>query len=429
MSVSCIIALIALIVIIFVGLKFDINLGLLGLVGAYVFGAVIGGLPAGSIIGLFPSNMMIQVMCIMLFFSVAVQNGTFNALADKIIYLGRNIAPAIPFILYLAIFVIAATGTGSALVYFMALPVYIIAKKCKMNLALIPVIMIAGINGGGWQVFSNDGAMNCGILTSGGFDSEAATAIASRTGVHYIITSLILFAVGYIVFRGWKCQALNTEKPADLSKEQKRTLYLVAAFLALYLVPTILNNFTDSAVISAVTSRLNLYCLSALFALACLLLKLSDIKSMVAGIPWVGLLNVCGMATYMGVCNKLGLVDFLANSISNNISTAMIPSVLAICGGFMSLFSATMGVVLPTFYPIIFQLAGTTGLAPALMASSVAISAGMSGISPFSTMGAVTYSAIENEEDKKPVFISCIATVAIAYIIVQGCILTGIYNI
>lgn len=45
------------------------------------------------------------------------------------------------------------------------------------------------------------------------------------------------------------------------------------------------------------------------------------------------------------------------------------------------------------------------------------------------TMGAVTYSAIETEADKKTVFVSCIATVFMAYIIVQVCILTGIYNI
>ena len=47
--------------------------------------------------------------------------------------------------------------------------------------------------------------------------------------------------------------------------------------------------------------------------------------------------------------NKLGLVDFLSTVISNNISVSLVPSVLAICAGFMSLFSATMGVVLPTF--------------------------------------------------------------------------------
>ena len=56
------------------------------------------------------------------------------------------------------------------------------------------------------------------------------------------------------------------------------------------------------------------------------------------------------------------------------------------------------------------------------------IGSGMSGISPFSTMGAVTYSVVE-EEDKRKIFTSEIVTVAIAYAVVQACILAGLYTI
>ena len=84
--------------------------------------------------------------------------------------------------------------------------------------------------------------------------------------------------------------------------------------------------------------------------------------------------------------------------------------------------------MLPTFYPIAYSLAGSMGISPALMVSAISIGSGMSGISPFSSMGAVTYSVV-GEKDKKAIFTSEILTVAIAYLVVQACILVGLYTI
>ena len=176
------------------------------------------------------------------FFSVAMNNGTFKALADKMIYSGRKVAPLIPFLLYLAIFVVAAVGTGSTAVYIMALPIYLVAKQVKIKPGFFPIIIISGLNGGAWQIFSRDGAMAGGILADSGFAAEEAAAISSKMGLHYFLTSLVLFAVGYVIFRGWKCEALVTEKPEPFTKQQKITLGLVGAFIAVYLIPTILGN-------------------------------------------------------------------------------------------------------------------------------------------------------------------------------------------
>lgn len=428
MTIPCLIAIVMLILIIFFGLKFKINLGVMGLAAAYICGSLIGDLPANSIIGLWPTSIMTQVCCVMLFFSVAVHNETFKVLAYKLIYRGRNVAPLIPVLLYLSILIVAGTGTGGSVVYFMVLPVYLIAKQCKMKMGFLPLIVIAGINGGGWMVFSLEGALNNGILASAGFPSEMALSIASKSGIHFFITSVIMFIVGYIVFQGWKCEAVVTEKPEPFTKEQRMTLILVCVFIAIYLLPTILGNFSENAIVTAIATRINLYMLACVFALICIILKLGTFEQMLKGIPWGALLTVCGMGTFIAVCNKLGMVEFLANIFNNNISPEMLPSIFAICAGIMSLFSATMGVVLPTFYPMLYSIMGTTGLSPYALASPIAIGSAMSGISPFSNMGAVTYSVVE-EEDKKTVFIASIAAVGISWGVIQLCIILGVYNI
>ncbi len=428
MSTPCLIALLVLIAIIVVGIRLNINLGVLGLVAAYVCGSLIGGLPASSILGEWPISVMTQVICIMLFFGVAMTNNTFKAVADKLIYSGRRFAPLIPFLLFLAIFLVAAVGTGSTAVYIMALPIYLIAKDVKMKPGLIPIIVIAGLNGGSWQIFSRDGAMAGGIMASAGFDSTAATQIATKMGLHYLLTSLLLFVVGYIIFQGWKCQALVEEKPAPFTKEQKTTLILVAAFVVIYLIPTILGNFLDSSLLDAINARLNLFLLSCVFALLSLILKLSTMKQMIETVPWMALITVGGMGTFINVCAELGVVDVLSAFISNNVPVALVPSVLALCAGCMSLFTATISVVLPTFYPIAYSLAQTLPIAPSLMISSITIGSGMAGISPFSTMGAVTYSVI-GEEDKQKVFVSEFFTVILAFILIQVCIFIGLYNV
>lgn len=428
MSVPCLIALIVLVFIIVVGIRLNINLGILGLVSAYVCGSIIGGLPASSIIGMWPVSVMTQVICIMLFFGVAMNNDAFKAAADKLIYAGRKAAPLIPFLLYLSIFIVAAIGTGSTAVYIMALPIYLVSKEIKMKPGFLPIIVIAGLNGGAWQIFSRDGAMAGGIMADSGFTAIEAASMASKMGLNYLITSLILFAVGYVIFQGWKCRALVTEKPAPFTREQRTTLILVAIFVVIYMVPTILGNFIVSDILKWINTRMNLFLLSCVFALLCLVFKLSNMKQMIDTVPWMALITVGGMGTFINVCTKLGVVDVLSSFISENVSAGLVPSVLALCAGCMSLFTATMTVVLPAFFPIAHSLAETIPVSPALMASAIAIGAGMSGISPFSTMGAVTYSVV-HEEDKQKVFISEIFTVALAFVVVQVCILLGLYVI
>ena len=428
MSAPCLISVIVLIAIIFLGPRYKINMGILGLAAAYVCGSLIGGLPAGSILGLWPVSVMTQVITIMLFFGVALNNGTFRAFAEKLIYTGRNFAPVIPFLLYLAIFIVAAVGAGSTAVYIMALPIYMVAKQVKMKMGLFPIIVIAGLNGGAWQVFARDGAMAAGIMANAGFSPEQVSFLAGKLGIHYLISSLLLFAAGYVIFQGWKCQPLVTDAPAPYTKEQRTTLLLVGLFAVIYMVPTILGSFVSHPALTFVNNRINLFMLSCVFALICLLLKLSNAKEMIDTVPWMALITVGGMGTFIKVCTELGIVEVLSSFISNNVSPALVPNLLAICAGCMSLFSATMGVVLPAFYPVALTLGGTMGISMPLMVSAISIGSGMSGISPFSAMGAVTYSVVE-EEDKQKVFNSQILTVALGYAVTQVCIVAGLYAI
>lgn len=428
MSAPCLISVIVLIAIIFLGPRYKINMGILGLAAAYVCGSLIGGLPAGSILGLWPVSVMTQVITIMLFFGVALNNGTFRAFAEKLIYTGRNFAPVIPFLLYLAIFIVAAVGAGSTAVYIMALPIYMVAKQVKMKMGLFPIIVIAGLNGGAWQVFARDGAMAAGIMANAGFSPEQVSFLAGKLGIHYLISSLLLFAVGYVIFRGWKCEPLVTDAPAPYTREQRTTLILVGLFAVIYMVPTILSSFVSHPALTFVNNRINLFMLSCLFALICLVLKLSTAKEMIDTVPWMALITVGGMGTFIKVITELGIVEVLSSFISNNVSQALVPNLLAICAGCMSLFSATMGVVLPAFYPVALSLGQTMGISMPLMVSAISIGSGMSGISPFSAMGAVTYSVVE-EEDKQKVFNSQILTVALGYAVTQVCIVAGLYAI
>ncbi|MCI8869630.1 MAG: hypothetical protein HFF39_03640 [Lawsonibacter sp.] len=428
MSAPCLISVIALIAVVFIGQKFKINMGILGLAAAYICGSLIGGLPAGSILGLWPVSVMTQVATIMLFFSVALNNGTFKSFAEKLIYTGRNLAPVIPFLLYLSIFIVAALGAGSTAVYIMALPIYMVAKQIKMKMGLFPIIVIAGLNGGAWQVFARDGAMAAGIMANAGFSQEEVSFLAGKLGIHYLISSLLLFAAGYLIFQGWKCQPLVTDAPPPYTREQRTTLILVGLFAVIYMVPTILNNFISHPVLALLASRVDLFMLSCVFAVICLVLKLSSAKVMIDTVPWMALITVGGMGTFVKVCTQLGIVDVLSSFISNNVSPALVPNLLAICAGCMSLFSATMGVVLPAFYPLALSLGGTMGISMPLMVSAISIGSGMSGISPFSAMGAATYSVVE-EEDNQTVFNSQIFTVVLGYAVTQVCIIAGLYAI
>lgn len=412
MSATCIITLVVLVSVIIIGCTTSINLGLLGLIGAYVCGVLVAGMPAMAVINTWPIALMFQAMCILIFFSFATNNGSLELLANKIVYQFRKVPYLIPLVLFLTLALVAAMGAGAGTIFILAVPVCMVAKKVNMHPVLTALTMISGINSGAWFLTGSDG-----IMANAGFAPEDLAALGGALSWNYLKTGIAIFVLGYIVFRGWKCTALVVEKPAPFSALQKKTLVVTAIMVLVYVVPTLLSLASDNAVIDLIASKCNVAFIALIFTLIAVLMKIGTFDEAVKSVPWNTFIVVCGMGMLISVCVSVGLIDVLSGVISSNVSDAALPYVLTVIGGVMSLFTATMGVVLPTMYPIINALTATTVVPATLMVSALTLGSGYMGISPFSNMGAMTYNATP-EEDKKKMFVSLFVAVAFSLVVI-----------
>ena len=417
MSTACIISLIVLIAIIVIGMVFNINLGLLGIIGAYICGCFLAGMQPMALINTWPITLMFQGMCALMFFSFATNNGALELMATKVVNKFGKMPYLIPVVLYVILAVIAAMGVGAGVVFFMAVPVCIIAKKIHMKPTLTAITMISGINTGAWFITGNDGILASGILASAGFAAEDLSALSVCLGKNYIIAGIFIFILGYIIFGGWKCTALEEQEIADFTPKQKQSLILTFIMVLVYVVPTLLNLIVDNTFVALVAGKLNIAFVAIIFTLIGVLMKLDTFDNAVKSVPWNTFMVVCGMGMMISVCVEVGLIESVSAIISANVSDAILPYVLTITGGVMSLFTATIGVVLPTMYPVINALTATTSVSAGLMISALTLGSGFMGISPFSTMGAMTLNAVE-EEDKQSMFVSLFIAVVFSLAVI-----------
>lgn len=427
MTTTCIITLIVLVLAVVIGCAFDINLGVLGVVGAYICGVLIAGMKPRAVMNEWPTVLMFQMIFIVLFYSYAKQNGTLDLMARKIIYLARNHAYLIPIALFLVCALIAALGGGAiSTVIIMCIPVYSVAKETKINPIFAAVIILTGINAGAWRT-GHDGIVATGLMASAGFSAEEANLYSNILLKNYIIISVFIFALAYIIFKGWKCRPLTADKPEPFNKKQKINIVLIVIMVLLYVVPMALSVVISNPVINYLSSNLDMAFLGAVFSLLCIVFKLGDTKEVIKSLPWGTLIVVCGMGMLINVCVDVGLVDAMSNYVASNVSEGLMPVLMGLIAGVMSLFTATIAVVLPTFYPFIHSLTETVSISPALLISAVTICSGFTGISPFSLIGAMCYSACE-PEDKKKLFVGLIAVAAASFAIAVIFILTGIIS-
>ena len=216
----------------------------------------------------------------------------------------------------------------------------------------------------------------------------------------------------YIVLKGFKIQNVDIQKPAPMTKEQSITLKLIIGVIVLVVVPALINIIAPNAVLRYLVNFVfEIQLLSLIGGVICTLLKLGDGRKIITTqIPWNMILVICGVGTLIAVASNNGVITMVAESIGQNISPRAATILMTTIGGVMSFVSDGMGVCMPTFYPLMNELAASAGIAigPMFLGFTTAIWA--TGASPISSGGGLALSnADETIRDK--VFVQAIIAV------------------
>lgn len=386
-----------------IGYKSKINVGIIAIGFAYIFGCFVLGMKAKEVIALWPTSLFFFIMMASFFYGIAVTNGTLTLFSEHAIYMFRSRPWFIPIMMWLACFVISGLGPGPTTVFaFMPAIVLGTSDRIKMNKLIAAVIIVGGGVAGGYTPISLCYATVKTCLINAGYAEAELGSMLARISFNNILAQILIFILIYILCKGWKVQSpQNMQKPDSFSHKQRQTLGLIGFGLAFMVVfPLLKTIFPNVALFATIKGASEPSLLFVVLLGIGLLMRLGEEKKSLAFIPWGTIILVCGTGMLVSVAQKAGAIEYLSAWLGDNLSPFAAKAIISLCAGAMSFFSSTLGVVAPTLIPIIPGVASATGVASTALISAIMVGGHFAGVSPFSTGGAMTLAG-ETDEDKK----------------------------
>ena len=399
-----------------------INMGALALAMAFLIGTTVVKMTANQIIAGFPGDLFITLVGITYLFAIAQKNGTIDYLVHWAVRAVRGHVAAIPWVMFAVAATLTAVGAVSPAAVAILAPVALqFAAKYAISPLMIGLLVIHGAQGGGFSPISIYGGITNQVVARAGLPVDETTLFLASLFYNLVVSVGVFFAFGGrallsrrvgmapaaraaaggrietslpIEGHGTAADASLTEAslraaaateedpPASASFDQIATLIGLAALA-----------------VGALVFNLNVGLVAITVAVALALLSPSAQKGAVDKIGWSTVLLVGGVITYVGVLQKSGAIDAVAQGVSGLGAPLLAALLLCYIGGVVSAFASSVGVLgatIPLAVPFLQQ--GT--VEPVGLIAAIAISATVVDVSPFSTNGAlVLANAPEGERE------------------------------
>ncbi|MBM3606041.1 MAG: SLC13 family permease [Alphaproteobacteria bacterium] len=398
----------AIIMAVVLGYLTRINIGLFAIAFAYLLGSFGLGLSPGAVIEMWPLRIFFVIFSVCLFYSFAMVNGTLERLAERMLYRCRNVPWVLPYAVLVTATLIAAMGAGYYTVLaFMAPITLILCRRTGLDLVLGGMAANYGALAGANFMSSQSGIIFRGLMTGNGIGETqaflyATTIFAATMLVPVVVITAMLALPGN---RQHLSATGDMAPPAPLDATQRTTLGLTMLMVALVLLGPILHLLLPgNDTITYLNSKIDIGLIASIFSVIALLLKLGDERKAIALVPWSTLIMICGMGMLIQVAIKAGTIDALAGWLGSSMSPYLLPVVFGVIAGFMSLFSSTLGVVTPTLFPLVPQLADSLSVSPMLLFTAIVVGAQATAISPFSSGGSLILGSAPDEPIRSALF-------------------------
>ena len=384
-----IVCLIGFAVAIALGYKFGINMGVTGLVFAYIVGCFLMEMRVKEVVALWPTSTVFQLMSITLFFGFAVVNGTMQAIADHLLYAVRNQTWLISFALYFISIILGALGCPPpAANAIMAVIGFSVGLPAGLHPLIIAWAVPHGCNIGACMPWAASGSVVKSTIASAGYEAESTTMTWEFMFAFFLITFVVLIFLNFI-FKGYKLKTISVQKPAPFRPEHKKSLIVICIVVFLVVVPSLITKFVDISWLSTFATYADIQMLGMIGFVACSLMKLADEKAVIKSVPWNTIILVGGIATLMSVATEAGVVEMISHWLNNSVPAFAIGAFLCILGGFLSFFSGGINTVFPMLAPIVPSLVAGAGVKPVTLFICILLGACYTALSPFSTGGAI----------------------------------------
>lgn len=400
-----------------IGFFRKVNTGLVAIGLSLILG-LIGDVSVKDITSGFPTSLFITLLGVMFLFSISQENGTLELLAKKTVSLAGKRTNLIPIIVFIFSAILAAVGPGTIPVMSLMAP-YTCALAFSLGYSplLLGATSVLGAAAGGISPIAPTGILGNSLAGDIGI-----TGIGTPYFINSLIAQTVYFIVIYFVLKGHKMKSDRVLSWKELPKFEKNQMITIVGMSAL--------------VIGVIFFKMNVGLLAFTIGVLLLMMKVSNEKRVIAGIPWSTLILVTGVNVLMSVVIKLGGITLLANGLASIMIPSTAPTIIGVTAGIMSWFSSTSGVVMPTLIPTVNTVIGSVGggVSAVALISAITNTAHVAGTSPISTGGSLglasyvqTSGATEAEERK--LFIQMFLIAIGGVFIVALVAATGVYTI
>ncbi|MFR3730995.1 SLC13 family permease [Lacrimispora sp.] len=408
------ISLLVLIVVILAGFLKKVNVGLLAVLAVAIFGTVSGYsdkvLIQGFNAGLFITLLGVSFLC-----AVGISNQSLELLVKIFLHLSGGYVVAVPILIYMIGFGIAAIGPGCipalGIVAALSLP---LGKSTGYDSVMLAIIGQIGSFAGRFSPITPESILIGEIAAKQGIYNFQSTVLIYAT-----VTTFVLSVVIYLIFKGFKItgKVSEQEQMPKLNRKQILTLF---GFLIV--------------IVSCAFFKRNVGIISFATGIALVVLGAADEKTVFRTVSWSTLLMITGVGMLMEVVIDVGGVKLLSESLSAIMHPRTAVAIQGLIGGIMTWFSSALGVVWPTLVPTVGSVAEKVGVSANDLITILCLTGSFAGLSPASTGGGLIMAAkatdpdFDKEQENK-LFIKLFGLSALMLAIIVVVALMGVYSI
>jgi di/tricarboxylate transporter len=401
-----------------------INVGFLAIVLAWVVGVYGGGMTVDAVIAGFPTSLFLTLVGLTLLFSMAQVNGTLDRVTYKAVRRTAGTPGVIPFIFFILTSVLAAIGPGHIAACALMAPLAMAAAGRYGIPPFLMAIMIAnGASSGSLSPIAPTGVVVEGITMKELGLGDVRWAIYFNN----LIAHVAIAWTAYLALGGWRllrrasvktvpyaavavAEAPHTGAPYGADDKSSGTGRAPAGRQLEQEEPLGWKQWLTCAVIVALVTSVIVLKLNvglAAFAGAVILTfaRASDETAAVKAMPWGVIMMVCGVTVLVTMVDKNGGMALFADFLSRLATPGSATAVAAFFSGVISIYSSTIGVVLPALLPTVDDLIKNIGGGnPLAIVSSMIVGGHLVDVSPLSTLGALCLAAAPPGTNAKKLF-------------------------
>jgi Na+/H+ antiporter NhaD/arsenite permease-like protein len=370
-----IIPLAILVVMFIVATKWPLNIGVMGLVASFGVGYFMLGMTDREILKDFPASIVLTIIGVTYFFSMAQKNGTIDVIVQTCVRLVRGKTLLLPWVFFLLAAALTALGTFSpAAVALLAPAAIAFAYESRIHPVLMGAFIINGAHAGGFSPLSVAGVLVHDVALANGFPISQGALFIASFAINLILSvlTIVLSALLGKLRDGESGQHANLDTRSSRPRGQQiLTLVLIAVMLVCTL---------------GFHMPIGFVALSAGLLLA--LVNIKEHQTFIGGVSWSTVLLVAGMITYVSLLQHVGVIDTLAEQALALGTPLLVALVLCYVIGVGSAFASSTA-MLTAFIPLAGPLLASSSLSASGMVAALAIAATVVDVSPFSTDGAL----------------------------------------